>query len=94
MRFLIIDESSEFRRELADMLRAGWPGAQVDDWDPRRQGSPAEVLARESYSAVLLDSILRTRTASPGWRKSAESRAPRPWCWWPTTAIRMPPFWR
>ena len=56
MRFLIIDESSEFRRELADMLRAGWPGAQVDDWDPRRQGSPAEVLARESYSAVLLDS--------------------------------------
>ena len=56
MRFLIVDESSEFRRTLAGMLRAGWPGARVDDWDPRRQGSPADVLARESYSAVLLDS--------------------------------------
>ncbi len=56
MRFLIVDESAEFRRTLSDMLRARWPDAQVDEWDPRQRGNPASALARESYSAVLLDS--------------------------------------
>jgi tRNA A-37 threonylcarbamoyl transferase component Bud32/CheY-like chemotaxis protein len=56
MRFLIVDESSEFRRTLSDMLRARWPDAQLDEWDPRQRGNPATALARESYSAVLLDS--------------------------------------
>jgi FixJ family two-component response regulator len=55
VRFLIVDESSGFRRSLADMLAARWPGAQVDEWNPRERGSPATALARESYSAVLLD---------------------------------------
>jgi eukaryotic-like serine/threonine-protein kinase len=55
MRFLIVDESAEFRTTLSDMLHARWPGAQVDEWDPRRQGNPAAKLARESYSAVLLE---------------------------------------
>ena len=56
MRFLIVHESSEFRYALADMLRARWPGAQADEWDPRQRGNPADALARERYSAVLLDS--------------------------------------
>ena len=56
MRFLIIDESAEFRRTLSDMLRARRPDAQVDEWDPRAQGDPAALLARESFTAVLLDS--------------------------------------
>lgn len=56
MRFLIVDESSEFRRTLSDMLRARRPDAQVEEWDPRRQGDPAALLARESFTAVLLDS--------------------------------------
>jgi DNA-binding response OmpR family regulator len=55
MRFLIVDETSEFRRALGAMLRARWPEAQVDEWDPRSQGNPAAVVAREPYSAVLLD---------------------------------------
>jgi tRNA A-37 threonylcarbamoyl transferase component Bud32/CheY-like chemotaxis protein len=55
MRFLIVDESSEFRRTLSDMLRARWPAAQLEDWNPREHGNPAAALARESYSAVLLD---------------------------------------
>ena len=55
MRILIVDESSEFRRALATMLRARWPAAQTDDWDPRQSGHPAPALARERYDAVLLD---------------------------------------
>ena len=41
MRFLIIDESSDFRRMLATMLLTRWPAAQVDEWDPRKNGDPA-----------------------------------------------------
>lgn len=56
MRFLIVDESSEFRHALAGMLRARWAEAQADEWDPRQRGNPADALSRERYSAVLLDS--------------------------------------
>jgi tRNA A-37 threonylcarbamoyl transferase component Bud32/ActR/RegA family two-component response regulator len=55
MRFLIVDESSEFRRDLAQMLRARWPQARADEWDPRQRGNPAGTLAREGYDMVLLD---------------------------------------
>ena len=55
MRFLTVDESSEFRRLLARMLRARWPEAQVDEWDPRQRGNPAGGLAREHYDLVLLE---------------------------------------
>jgi FixJ family two-component response regulator/tRNA A-37 threonylcarbamoyl transferase component Bud32 len=55
-RFLIVDESSEFRQALAAMLRGRWPEAQIDEWDPRRHGKPSEILARERYNMVLLDS--------------------------------------
>jgi FixJ family two-component response regulator/tRNA A-37 threonylcarbamoyl transferase component Bud32 len=55
MRFLIVDESSEFRSVLAGMLRAHWPQARIDEWDPRQHGSPAQTVARERYDLVLLD---------------------------------------
>ena len=55
MRFLIVDPSSEFRSTLAGMLRARWPLAFTDEWDPRVHGSPAAALARERYAAVLLE---------------------------------------
>ena len=54
MRFLIVDESGEFRRVLAQMLRARWPEAQTDEWDPHQRGDPAGILARERYDLVLL----------------------------------------
>ena len=55
MRFLLVDDSSEFRRTLSDMLYARWPDAQVEQWSPATLGSPASTLAREAYSAVLMD---------------------------------------
>ena len=56
MRFLIVDESGDFRRTLSDMLYARWPDAHIEEWDPGQRGNPVEMLARESFSAVLLDS--------------------------------------
>ena len=55
MRFLIVDESSSFRDQLATMLRARWPLAEAEQWDPRQRGNPRQVIAGGGYSAVLLD---------------------------------------
>jgi DNA-binding response OmpR family regulator len=55
MRFLIVDESGAFRAELSLMLRERWPDAETVEWDPRRQGSPLEEIARGGYAAVLLE---------------------------------------
>jgi FixJ family two-component response regulator/tRNA A-37 threonylcarbamoyl transferase component Bud32 len=55
MRFLIVDESSEFRGMLARMLRERWPDAQTEEWDPRQRGNPAATLAGGRYDLVLLD---------------------------------------
>ena len=54
MRFLIVDESREFRSALAGMLHARWPEALIDEWDPRVRGRPPAP-PRERYTAVLLD---------------------------------------
>jgi FixJ family two-component response regulator/tRNA A-37 threonylcarbamoyl transferase component Bud32 len=55
MRLLIVDESREFRSTLAGMLRARWPDAQIEEWDPRERGNPQSTLLHEHYDAVLLD---------------------------------------
>lgn len=55
MRFLIVDDSREFRSALAGMLRARWPEAEIEEWDPRQRGNPRASLERGRYSAVLLD---------------------------------------
>jgi len=55
MRFLIVDESPEFRRLLADLLRLCRAEAQIDEWDPRLRGHPKEALAGERYTAVFMD---------------------------------------
>ena len=55
MRFLIIDESNDFRQALVQMLRVNWPETRVDEWDPRRQGDPVGAVAGGNYAAILLD---------------------------------------
>ena len=55
MKFLIVDESREFRSTLAGMLRERWPEAQTEEWDPRERGNPHAALLHERYDAVLLD---------------------------------------
>jgi DNA-binding response OmpR family regulator len=55
MRFLIVDDSRESRQVLAAMLHARWPTAQVQNWDPREDGSPRAELGRKHYDAVILN---------------------------------------
>lgn len=55
MRFLIVDESREFRSAVAGMLRARWPEAEIEEWDPRARGNARAALERGRYDAVLLD---------------------------------------
>ena len=54
MRFLIVDQSRECRSAVAGMLRARWPEAEIDEWDPRERGRPPAP-QRDRYAAVLLD---------------------------------------
>ena len=56
MRFLIVDESRDFRSLVAGMLQAQWPDAATDEWDPHIQGFPKAALASGRYALVLLDS--------------------------------------
>jgi len=55
MRFLIVDESREFRQALAQHLRERWPEAQTDEWDPRQRSDPPGLLAGGRYDLVLLE---------------------------------------
>ena len=55
MRFLIVDDSSEFRGALSGMLRARWPGAETEEWAPAERGHPRPAIAPGRYAAVLLD---------------------------------------
>ena len=54
MRFLIVDESRELRGAVAGMLRARWPDAAIEEWNPRERGSPEAALRQASYAAVLM----------------------------------------
>ena len=66
MRFLLVDESREFRTAVAGMLRARWPAAQIEAWEPREQGHPREALKRHEYAAALLY-VEPDARASLGW---------------------------
>lgn len=54
MRFLIVDESHDLRGAVAGMLRARWPAAAIEEWNPRERGSPEAALKQASYTAVLM----------------------------------------
>jgi FixJ family two-component response regulator len=55
MRVLIVDESNEFRGVLAGMLRARWPDAAIEEWNPRERGQAGAELGRHACDIVLLD---------------------------------------
>ncbi len=54
MRFLIVDQSRDFRGAVAGMLRARWPAAEVEEWDPGERGTPEGALQQGGYAAVLM----------------------------------------
>ena len=54
MRFLIVDPSRDLRGAVAGMLRARWPAAAIEEWDPHERGNPEAALKQASYAAVLM----------------------------------------
>jgi FixJ family two-component response regulator len=54
MRFLIVDQSRDFRSAVSGMLRARWPAAAVEEWDPHERGTPEGALRQGDYAAVLM----------------------------------------
>ena len=54
MRFLIVDPSRDLRGAVAGMLRARWPDATIEEWDPRERGSPEAAPKLTSYAAILM----------------------------------------
>ncbi|HEX5092830.1 MAG TPA: protein kinase [Burkholderiales bacterium] len=54
MRFLIVDDSREFRSAVAGMLRARWPTATLEERAPAEQGMPDLPLPPGAHAAVLL----------------------------------------
>lgn len=54
MRFLIVDQSRDLRSAVAGMLRARWPAAAIEEWDPRERGNPCGALQQGACAAVLM----------------------------------------
>ena len=54
MRFLLVDDSREFRSAVAGMLRARWPSAVIEERAPAEQGMPTLPLPAGGHAAVLL----------------------------------------
>jgi eukaryotic-like serine/threonine-protein kinase len=54
MRFLIVDQSRDFRGAVSGMLRARWPAATIEEWDPARRGHPQAALRQGPFATILL----------------------------------------
>jgi len=48
MRFLIVDQSRDFRGAVSGMLRTRWPAATLEEWDPAQRGQPQAALRQGS----------------------------------------------
>ena len=55
---LVVDDTEEFRHLTAQYLAIEWPGAEVDEWDPRTRGGIPDFYPLGGYDALLLDSDL------------------------------------
>ena len=54
MRFLVVDPSRGLRGMVAGMLRARWPDAAIEEWDPSERGAPEAALEQAGFAAVLM----------------------------------------
>jgi tRNA A-37 threonylcarbamoyl transferase component Bud32/CheY-like chemotaxis protein len=52
---LLIDDAEEYRILCAELIRTQWPDAQVEPWDPVRQGMPGADRDLSQYDVILLD---------------------------------------
>ncbi len=71
---LLIDDAADFRALCAEFIRAHWPEAAVEPWDPLRQKLPAADCDLSRYDVILLDLHLGEGEDGLDWLKNLRSR--------------------
>jgi eukaryotic-like serine/threonine-protein kinase len=73
MRILLIDDDEDLRNLLSRYIRAQWPDAQIDGYDPLERDLPGAGFPLGSYDVVVLDYMLG-RGDGLEWLKSLKQR--------------------
>ncbi len=55
MRVLLIDDDAAFRHLMEGMLSFGWPGTEIQHYDPAASGRPGPEFALSGFDLVFLD---------------------------------------
>ncbi len=72
---LLIDDAADFRSLCSEFIRAHWPEAAVEQWDPIRQKLPAAEHDLSRYDVILLDLHLGKDEDGIEWLKNLRARA-------------------
>jgi DNA-binding NarL/FixJ family response regulator/tRNA A-37 threonylcarbamoyl transferase component Bud32 len=78
MRVLLIDDSSAFRNQIAELLRTAMPHAHVTRWDPATNGKPAVGFDWRRFDVLLLDEALGSNTDGLAWLREFNAAGPIP----------------
>ncbi|MBE0620074.1 MAG: protein kinase [Burkholderiales bacterium] len=72
---LLIDDAADFRALCSEFIRAHWPEASVEQWDPILQKLPAADRDLSHYDVILLDLHLGKDEDGIEWLKNLRARA-------------------
>ena len=67
MRVLLIDDSLVFRNQIAELLAAAMPEAEITPWDPVANGKPEVGFDWRRFDVLLLDDALGSGTNGLAW---------------------------
>jgi CheY-like chemotaxis protein/tRNA A-37 threonylcarbamoyl transferase component Bud32 len=73
MRILVIDDEGDFRNLLSRYIRAQWPDAEIEAYDPLERELPDASFPLRSYDVIILDYMLG-RGDGLEWLKSLKQR--------------------
>jgi CheY-like chemotaxis protein/tRNA A-37 threonylcarbamoyl transferase component Bud32 len=73
MRILVIDDEEDFRNLLSRYIRAQWPDAEIEAYDPLERELPDVSFPLRSYDVIILDYMLG-RGDGLEWLKSLKQR--------------------
>jgi DNA-binding response OmpR family regulator len=77
MRILLVDDDEDLRNLLSRYIRAQWPQAEIEAYDPLERDLPGETFPLGTYDVVVLDYMLG-RGDGLEWLKSLKQRADCP----------------
>jgi eukaryotic-like serine/threonine-protein kinase len=77
MRILLVDDDEDLRNLLSRYIRAQWPQAEIEAYDPLERDLPGDTFPLGTYDVVVLDYMLG-RGDGLEWLKSLKQRADCP----------------